>query len=80
MHVLTTRAPKTLQAGDLLDIVRDTLMTARLDDKERFKQMVLETKAGESWVLHQTPPAACVLRAQSMARSAQADGAGDQGR
>ncbi|PSC73335.1 presequence protease chloroplastic mitochondrial-like [Micractinium conductrix] len=33
------------KAGDLLDIARDVLLTARLDDRERFKQMVLETKS-----------------------------------
>lgn len=27
------------KAGDLLDIVRDLLLTARLDDQERFKQV-----------------------------------------
>lgn len=26
------------KAGDMLDIVRDILLTARLDDAERFKQ------------------------------------------
>ena len=26
------------KAGDMLDIVRDILLTARLDDRERFKQ------------------------------------------
>ena len=34
------------KSGDLLDIVSDVLTGARLDDKERFKQMVLETKSG----------------------------------
>lgn len=33
------------KAGDMLEIVHDILLTARLDDKERFKQMVLETKS-----------------------------------
>ena len=28
------------KAGDMLDIVRDILLTARLDNKERFKQVV----------------------------------------
>jgi len=27
------------KAGDMLDIARDILLTARLDDKERFKQV-----------------------------------------
>ena len=34
------------KSGDLLEIVKDILTTARLDDKERFRQMVLETKSG----------------------------------
>eukprot|EP00887_Chlorella_sp_A99_P003900 scaffold11.g3900.t1 len=34
------------KAGDLMDIARDVLLRSRLDDRERFRQMVLETKAG----------------------------------
>ena len=34
------------QAGDLLDILRDVLLTANFDDRDRFRQMVLESKAG----------------------------------
>jgi presequence protease len=34
------------RSGDMLDIMRDILLTAKLDDKDRFKQMTLETKAG----------------------------------
>ena len=34
------------KAADLLDLMRDVLLTARLDDKARFGQMVAETKAG----------------------------------
>ncbi|NJM39626.1 MAG: ATP-binding cassette domain-containing protein [Anaerolineae bacterium] len=33
------------QLDDLLDIMRDVLLTAKLDDKDRFKQIVLEEKA-----------------------------------
>lgn len=33
------------QADDLLDILRDVLLTVKLDNKERFKQLVLESKA-----------------------------------
>jgi Zn-dependent M16 (insulinase) family peptidase len=33
------------QFDDLLDILRDVLLTAKLDNKERFKQIVLENKA-----------------------------------
>ncbi|MFQ5575907.1 MAG: insulinase family protein, partial [Anaerolineae bacterium] len=35
------------QTGDLLDILRDVLLTVKLDNPERFKQMVLEDKAGQ---------------------------------
>lgn len=34
------------QFDDLLDILRDVLLTAKLDNNERFKQIVLEEKAG----------------------------------
>ncbi len=33
------------QFDDLLDILRDVLLTAKLDNRERFKQLVLENKA-----------------------------------
>ncbi len=33
------------RVGELLDILRDVLLTVRLDNQERFRQMVLETKA-----------------------------------
>jgi Zn-dependent M16 (insulinase) family peptidase len=33
------------QTGDLLDIVRDVLLTAKLDNRERLRQIVLEEKA-----------------------------------
>lgn len=33
------------QAGDLLDILKDVLISARLDNRERFRQMVHEEKA-----------------------------------
>lgn len=35
----------TTQTGDLLDILRDVLLTANLDNRKRFHQMVLEAKA-----------------------------------
>ncbi|HUF39115.1 MAG TPA: insulinase family protein [Anaerolineales bacterium] len=35
------------QTDDLLEILRDVLLTLRLDDRERFRQMVLETKASK---------------------------------
>lgn len=34
------------QAGELLNILRDVLLTARLDQRERIKQIVLEEKSG----------------------------------
>jgi len=34
------------RVGDMLDIMRDALTRARFDDRERFRQMVLEEKAG----------------------------------
>ena len=36
----------TAQAPAMLDILRDVLTTVRLDNQERFRQMVLEAKAG----------------------------------
>ncbi len=33
------------QASELLDILRDVLLTVKLDNQERFRQMVLEAKA-----------------------------------
>jgi Zn-dependent M16 (insulinase) family peptidase len=33
------------QSGDLLQLMSDVLLTARLDDQSRFKQMALETKS-----------------------------------
>jgi len=34
------------RVGDLLEILNDVLLTARLDNRERISQMVLESKAG----------------------------------
>jgi len=34
-------------AGDLLDILRDILLTVKLDNPERFRQILLEAKAGK---------------------------------
>ncbi|MBW2097073.1 MAG: insulinase family protein, partial [Deltaproteobacteria bacterium] len=34
------------RAGELLNILRDVLLTVRLDNQERFRQMALEEKAG----------------------------------
>lgn len=41
------------QAGELLDILREVITTARIDDRERIRQIVLEEKAGmESALVH----------------------------
>lgn len=41
------------QVDDLLDILRDVLLTVVLDNQERFRQMVLEEKAGtEAGILY----------------------------
>jgi len=34
------------QTGELLDLMKEALLEARLDDRERFRQMVLEEKSG----------------------------------
>ena len=40
------------QTGDMMAILRDVLLTANLDNRERFSQMVLEEKAGfESYLM-----------------------------
>ena len=45
---LFLRGKATLaQVGELLQIVRDVLLDVRLDNQERFMQMVLEERAGE---------------------------------
>jgi presequence protease len=44
---LFLRAKATVaQAGDLLQILQDVLQTVKLDNGERFRQMLLESKAG----------------------------------
>jgi Zn-dependent M16 (insulinase) family peptidase len=43
---LILRGKATVErCGDLLDILRDVLLTGRLDDRERFRQIVLEARA-----------------------------------
>ena len=39
------------QADDLLDIMRDILLTVKLDNQDRFRQMVLEAKASQEAAL-----------------------------
>lgn len=44
---LMIRGKSTMsQASELLGILRDVLLTAKFDDRERFKQILLEEKAG----------------------------------
>jgi presequence protease len=44
---LIMRSKATLaQADDMLNILRDVLLTVKFDNRDRFKQMVLEDKAG----------------------------------
>jgi hypothetical protein len=44
---LMIRGKSTMsQANEMLSILRDVLLTAKFDDKERFKQILLEEKAG----------------------------------
>lgn len=43
---LRSKATKA-QTADLLDILRDVLLSVRLDNKERFRQIVLEEKADQ---------------------------------
>jgi len=54
------------QTGDLMAILRDVLLTANLDNRERFSQMVLEEKAGfESYLMfsgHAVADRAAVMR------------------
>lgn len=48
LSYLTMRGKATLdQAPEMLAIMRDILLTVKLDNQARFRQMVLEEKAGE---------------------------------
>ena len=44
-YVMVRGKSTTEKTGDMLDIVRDVLTTARLDDRDRLRQMALETKS-----------------------------------
>ncbi len=49
---LVLRGKATMAQSDyLLDILRDILLTVQLDNRERFRQMVLEEKAGKEAML-----------------------------
>ncbi|KAJ9507546.1 hypothetical protein QJQ45_019088 [Haematococcus lacustris] len=63
------------KAGDLLELMRDLLLTSKLDDGVRFKQMVDETKSGlESGWLGPRPLLRCA--APGGAAGARRNGAG----
>ncbi len=64
------------QADDLLAILRDVLLTARLDNRERFRQIVLEEKATQEAQL--IPMGHLVIRSRLQAHFNQADWAAEQ--
>ncbi len=64
------------QFDDLLDILRDVLLNARLDNRERFKQIVLENKASLESSLVPAGHAFVSLRLRSA--FSQSDWAGEQ--
>jgi len=61
----------TDKAAELLDILRDVLLTAKLDNRERFKQIVLEDKAGAEAGL--IPGGHLVVKNRLSARFSEAD-------
>ena len=64
------------QTPDLLVILRDVLLTAKLDNRDRFRQIVLEEKAGQEAGL--TPGGHRVANSRLKARFSLADWAGEQ--
>jgi Zn-dependent M16 (insulinase) family peptidase len=66
----------TSQAGELLDILKDVLLTAKLDNRERFKQIVLEDKArAESGLI---PGGHIMINSRLRARFSEADWVSEQ--
>lgn len=64
------------QTGDLLGIIGDVLRTARLDDRERIRQMALESRAGlES---HLADRGHAVVGSRLRARFSESDWAAEQ--
>ncbi|MEI2691032.1 MAG: hypothetical protein V9H69_15490 [Anaerolineae bacterium] len=74
---LVLRGKATLDQGQaLLDILRDVLLTARLDNRERLRQILLEEKAGlEAGLI---PGGHGVVFRRLRARFTTADWAGEQ--
>lgn len=71
------RAKSTVaQADDMLAILRDVLLTAKLDNQERFRQLVLEEKAGQEADL--IPRGHLVIRSRLLAHLNEADWASEQ--
>jgi hypothetical protein len=64
------------QAGEMLAIMRDVLRTARLDNQERFRQIVLEEKASREAGL--VPGGHTVVNGRLRAQFNEADWAGEQ--
>jgi Zn-dependent M16 (insulinase) family peptidase len=61
----------TSQASELLDILKDVLLSARFDNRDRFKQIVLEEKArAESGLI---PSGHLVINSRLRARFGEAD-------
>ncbi|MCL4504843.1 MAG: insulinase family protein [Chloroflexi bacterium] len=64
------------QSGEMLNILKDVLLTAKLDNRERFRQIVLEEKAGQEAGL--APGGHRVVNMRLRSRFSQADWAGEQ--
>jgi Zn-dependent M16 (insulinase) family peptidase len=64
------------QTPELLAILRDVLLTARLDNRERFRQIVLEEKAAQEAGL--VPAGHRVVRSRLQAHFSEADWAAEQ--
>ncbi|MFC1868090.1 insulinase family protein [Thermodesulfobacteriota bacterium] len=64
------------QTADMLDILRDVLLTVRLDNRERFKQILLEAKAREEQKL--IPSGHQIVNQRLRAHFSEADWAAEQ--
>ncbi len=64
------------QTGDLLDILRDIILNVRLDNRERFRQILLEAKAREEQRL--VPSGHQVVNLRLRSHFSQADWAAEQ--
>lgn len=64
------------QTQDLLDILRDMLLTVKLDNPDRFRQMVLQSKSGKEAAL--IPSGHSVVNSRLRARFSTADWVSEQ--